>query len=38
MNITDQSLDEAQARSVTVSSQGLVNAFVFIYIPISHND
>lgn len=28
MNITDQSLDEAQARSVTVP-QGLVNTFVF---------
>jgi hypothetical protein len=30
MNITDQSLDEAQARSVTVS-HGLVTTFVFIF-------
>lgn len=32
MTITDQSLDEAQARSVTVP-QGLVNTFVF---PVIH--
>lgn len=39
MNITDQSLDEAQARSVTVP-QGLVNTFVYpfyLYVPYPAN-